>query len=100
MTKLKSSETPADDTTELLKTANLLFNSLEPYFVWDFLGRMFQEACKQLRDIKRKCGSSSSSHDSLGVSSSVPTVKELCLLSHFLLDIVSLVSLVNKISRH
>ncbi|XP_041353922.1 protein dopey-1-like isoform X2 [Gigantopelta aegis] len=86
--KLKSSETPVDDTSELLKTANLLFNSLEPYFVWDFLGRMFQEACQRLHDTKRKCGSSSS-QDSV-ITSNVPTIKELCLLSHFLLDIVSL----------
>ena len=28
--------------TETLKTANLLFGSFEPYFIWDFLARLFR----------------------------------------------------------
>jgi len=33
-------------TTELIKTANLLFNSFEPYYMWDYIARWFEECCR------------------------------------------------------
>lgn len=33
-------------TAELIKTANLLFNSFEPYYMWDYIARWFEECCR------------------------------------------------------
>lgn len=41
-------------TAELIKTANLLFNSFEPYYMWDYIARWFEECC---RFVFQKCGS-------------------------------------------
>lgn len=66
---------------ETLKTANLLFGSFEPYFLWDFIARMFAAACEQKQS---------------GVKADNQTetvsVIELCQLVEFVLDVVSLVS--------
>lgn len=35
-------------TAELIKTANLLFNSFEPYYMWDYIARWFEECCRQV----------------------------------------------------
>lgn len=73
-------------TTELVKTANLLFNSFETYFMWDFLGRTFEGTCGNT-----KC------HKDCNVEEKVKshgplTVLELCELISFLLEKVTLVS--------
>ncbi|XP_076837003.1 protein DOP1A isoform X2 [Brachyhypopomus gauderio] len=64
-------------TAELIKTANLLFNSFEPYYMWDYIARWFEEACRRAQS-----GQSSE-------PSALPLV-EFCQLVDFLLDIVSL----------
>lgn len=33
-------------TAELIKTANLLFNSFEPSYMWDYIARWFEECCR------------------------------------------------------
>ena len=94
--KDSNSETPSAY-EELLKTANLLFGTFEPYFIWDFTARMFDQACQL---------SGSKSHERLsrqasrlsrqGSSPDQPdtaSVTELCQLVSFLLDILSLVSM-------
>lgn len=37
---------------ELLKTANLLFSALEPSYVWQFAGSLFENACRNASDTK------------------------------------------------
>ncbi|XP_059152409.1 protein dopey-1-like [Physella acuta] len=64
---------------ETLKTANLLFGSFEPYFLWDFIARMFAAACEQ----KQSGGKSDSQAEAVSVI-------ELCQLVEFVLDVVSL----------
>lgn len=71
---------------ELLKTANLLFNAFEPFFIWDFIGRMFETAC-QKQDKRVIIDRQSSSLES---TTDIPDFVELCELSNFLLDIISL----------
>ncbi|XP_061772402.1 protein dopey-1 isoform X2 [Nerophis ophidion] len=72
-------------TTELIKTANLLFNSFEPYYMWDYIARWFEECCRRTlnacTDIPRHAGSLDTPDLSL---------IEFCQLVDFLLDIVSL----------
>ena len=70
--------------SEIVKTANLLFGVFEPYFIWDFLARVFEKVCmhtgRDLSDLPP-------SHDMGGLN-----VEELCHLVDFLLDKLTLVS--------
>uniref|UniRef100_A0A3B4DZ28 Dopey N-terminal domain-containing protein n=1 Tax=Pygocentrus nattereri TaxID=42514 RepID=A0A3B4DZ28_PYGNA len=79
-TQLSSKLRENKKTAELIKTANLLFNSFEPYYMWDYIARWFEEGCRCV-------------HLLLGVGSepSVLSLVEFCQLVDFLLDIVSLV---------
>ncbi|CAG5127027.1 unnamed protein product, partial [Candidula unifasciata] len=64
---------------ETHKTANLLFGSFEPYFIWDFIARMYKAACDQ----------SSKEQEGSKLMEAV-SVSELCELVEFLLDIIAL----------
>ena len=72
--------------TELIKTANLLFAAFEPYFIWDYLARLFEQVC-----VKRRAGERLSRSISTQ-ESDLPVLPELCTLVDFLVDVVSLVS--------
>ncbi|XP_029636600.1 protein dopey-1 isoform X3 [Octopus sinensis] len=73
--------------TELLKTANLLFNSFEPFYIWDFIGRMFELACQKS---SMQVQTAKVNHSDLESSSDMPDFIELCELCNFLLDVISL----------
>ena len=68
---------------ETLKTANLLFGSFEPYFIWDFLARIFTSACEQRSAEKEKASE---------VGGEPVSIMELCDLIGFLLEVIALVS--------
>ncbi|XP_023228488.1 protein dopey-1-like [Centruroides sculpturatus] len=71
--------------SELIKTANLLFGTFEPYYLWEYLARIFQVACiksgEQTIEMERSVQY---------IGAETPTVHELCILIEFLLNIVSL----------
>uniref|UniRef100_A0A8I3WCS9 DOP1 leucine zipper like protein A n=1 Tax=Callithrix jacchus TaxID=9483 RepID=A0A8I3WCS9_CALJA len=71
-------------TAELIKTANLLFNSFEPYYMWDYVARWFEECCRRTLHARLQIGPGDSS------DSSELQLTNFCLLVDFLLDIVSL----------
>ncbi|KAM5256860.1 protein DOP1A isoform 2-T2 [Ctenodactylus gundi] len=71
-------------TAELIKTANLLFNSFEPYYMWDYVARWFEECCRRTLHARLHIGPGDSS------DSSELQLTNFCLLVDFLLDIVSL----------
>ncbi|XP_004860334.1 protein dopey-1 isoform X2 [Heterocephalus glaber] len=71
-------------TAELIKTANLLFNSFEPYYMWDYVARWFEECCRRTLHARLQVGPGDSSE------SSELQLTNFCLLVDFLLDIVSL----------
>uniref|UniRef100_A0A672KG84 DOP1 leucine zipper like protein A n=1 Tax=Sinocyclocheilus grahami TaxID=75366 RepID=A0A672KG84_SINGR len=71
-------------TAELIKTANLLFNSFEPYYMWDYIARWFEECCR--------CTVSS--------EMSARSLVEFCELVDFLLDIVSLETYIEIQTEH
>ena len=73
--------------TEIIKTANLLFGAFEPYFIWDFLSRTFEAACAYCLSERNK-------------DSDTITVSELSKLVEFLLDKVSIVSRILFISTN
>ncbi|XP_031757573.1 protein dopey-1 isoform X2 [Xenopus tropicalis] len=70
-------------TAELIKTANLLFNSFEPYYMWDYIARWFEECCRRTLHSRIQTPGGDSSKPEL------PLIN-FCLLVDFLLDIVSL----------
>ncbi|KAM8777846.1 protein DOP1A isoform 4-T4 [Rhynchonycteris naso] len=70
-------------TAELIKTANLLFNSFEPYYMWDYVARWFEECCRRTMHARLQTGPGDSESSELQLTS-------FCLLVDFLLDIVSL----------
>uniref|UniRef100_A0A8C6QYV0 DOP1 leucine zipper like protein A n=1 Tax=Nannospalax galili TaxID=1026970 RepID=A0A8C6QYV0_NANGA len=78
-------------TAELIKTANLLFNSFEPYYMWDYVARWFEECCSQsLTSIKRTLHARLQTGPGDSSESSELQLANFCLLVDFLLDIVSL----------
>lgn len=75
---------------ELLKTANLLFGTFEPYFIWDYTARIFDQSCANSGKTALNRQNSTASRQSLQLEECV-SVGELCQLVEFLLEIVSLV---------
>ncbi|XP_008120029.2 protein dopey-1 isoform X1 [Anolis carolinensis] len=71
-------------TAELIKTANLLFNSFEPYYMWDYIARWFEECCRRTLHARLQAVPGGGSEPA-----ELP-LTNFCLLVDFLLDIVSL----------
>ncbi|XP_059691376.1 protein dopey-1 isoform X1 [Gavia stellata] len=83
-TQLSSKLRENKKTAELIKTANLLFNSFEPYYMWDYIARWFEECCRRTLHARLQTGPGSGSEQS-----ELP-LTNFCVLVDFLLDIVSL----------
>ncbi|XP_017580786.1 protein dopey-1 isoform X3 [Pygocentrus nattereri] len=84
-TQLSSKLRENKKTAELIKTANLLFNSFEPYYMWDYIARWFEEGCRRTLS---------------GSEPSVLSLVEFCQLVDFLLDIVSLETYIEIQTEH
>ncbi|NWW71293.1 DOP1 protein, partial [Climacteris rufus] len=83
-TQLSSKLRENKKTAELIKTANLLFNSFEPYYMWDYIARWFEECCRRTLHARLQTGPRGDNEQS-----ELP-LTNFCLLVDFLLDIVSL----------
>ncbi|XP_030345112.1 protein dopey-1 isoform X3 [Strigops habroptila] len=83
-TQLSSKLRENKKTAELIKTANLLFNSFEPYYMWDYIARWFEECCRRTLHARLQTGPGG------GTEQSELPLTNFCLLVDFLLDIVSL----------
>ncbi|XP_075410944.1 protein DOP1A isoform X2 [Tenrec ecaudatus] len=81
-------------TAELIKTANLLFNSFEPYYMWDYVARWFEECCRRTLHARLQMGPGDSRE------SSELQLVNFCLLVDFLLDIVSLETYIEIQTEH
>ncbi|XP_069788305.1 protein DOP1A isoform X2 [Narcine bancroftii] len=92
-TQLSSKMRENKKTSELIKTANLLFNSFEPYYMWDYIARWFEECCRRTLSARLQA----SSH---GKEISEYSLGEFCLLVDFLLDIVSLETYIEIQTEH
>ena len=80
---------------ELIKSANLLFGTLESSFIWDFCGKSFEKAsCQRFRINDNEVNPVND------VSSQDTTVIEMCALVDFLLDIVSIETYIETASEH
>ncbi|XP_071399581.1 protein DOP1A [Centroberyx affinis] len=82
-------------TAELIKTANLLFNSFEPYYMWDYIARWFEECCRRTLNISPHAPRHAGSLDPPELS-----LVEFCQLVDFLLDIVSLETYIEIQTEH
>jgi hypothetical protein len=71
-----------NDYSETLKTFNMLLDTLEPYFIWEFLTKNFETILNQ-------------QHDQNSM-----TMEQLCSIINMLLDISSLESLTDIQSEH
>uniref|UniRef100_A0A8D0GIS9 DOP1 leucine zipper like protein A n=1 Tax=Sphenodon punctatus TaxID=8508 RepID=A0A8D0GIS9_SPHPU len=83
-TQLSSKLRENKKTAELIKTANLLFNSFEPYYMWDYIARWFEECCRRTLHARLQTVAGG------GREPSELPLTNFCLLVDFLLDIVSL----------
>ncbi|XP_069462423.1 protein DOP1A isoform X2 [Ambystoma mexicanum] len=83
-TQLSSKLRENKKTAELIKTANLLFNSFEPYYMWDYISRWFEECCRRTLHARTCTGPGD-----VRKPTELP-LTTFCSLVDFLLDIVSL----------
>lgn len=67
---------------ELVKNANLLFATLQPYYIWAYIEKCFE---KSLLNIKKSVRNKMSVNE---VGSGEPSLIEICILTEFLLDII------------
>ncbi|KAJ8315121.1 hypothetical protein KUTeg_007271 [Tegillarca granosa] len=94
-TVFKKNKVDTDETfSELVKTANLLFGAFEPYFIWDYLSRMFEVSCHQSATGRKLVRTNSIQE------TDIPTLPELCRLTDFLLEIVSLETFLETQTEH
>ncbi|KAH1173391.1 hypothetical protein KIL84_017230 [Mauremys mutica] len=93
-TQLSSKLRENKKTAELIKTANLLFNSFEPYYMWDYIARWFEECCRRTLQARLQTGPVG------GNESSELPLTNFCLLVDFLLDIVSLETYIEIQTEH
>jgi len=86
-----------DKSSELIKSANLLFSSLEPKYLWEYTGNMFSNACQSLTRIDQ-C------EETLDVVKAVGSgdlsLVEICSLTDFLLDAISFETFTETPSEH
>ncbi|KAL0273816.1 UNVERIFIED_CONTAM: hypothetical protein PYX00_006399 [Menopon gallinae] len=76
---------------EILNSANLLFNTFEPGYIWQYAGCLFDQACK--KNIEELTTISEIEYSSVvvkPVGSGIPNVWEICELYEFLLGVIPL----------
>lgn len=79
---------------ELIKNANLLFNTLEAYYIWNYLGRAYETAIANAgKDTASKLGQVND------IGFGKPNVLELCLLTDFLLDVIPIETYIDNTSE-
>ncbi|XP_072393465.1 protein DOP1 homolog isoform X2 [Diabrotica undecimpunctata] len=72
---------------ELIKNANLLFNTLQRHYIWSYIEKLFVEAVRNIKTYKYRDRNQVSE-----IGSGPPHILELCILTDFLLDIIPIES--------
>ncbi|KAM7345782.1 protein DOP1 homolog isoform 2-T2 [Cochliomyia hominivorax] len=83
---------------EVIKSSNLLFATFDPAYIWSFMTTMFEKSCKKAKKINsvetnRKSYSRSFNSEQrvqCVVGSGDPSLVEICYLTEFLLETISL----------
>ncbi|KAJ8919768.1 hypothetical protein NQ315_006297 [Exocentrus adspersus] len=84
----------AKNCQELIKNANLLFNTLQSYYIWSYIEKLYDESVRSVK--------SCSSRDRVQVNeigSGAPHILEICILTDFLLDIIPIESYAESTSN-
>ncbi|KAJ8674892.1 hypothetical protein QAD02_010678 [Eretmocerus hayati] len=90
-------------TNEVIKSVNLLFSTLEPQYVWIHCGYLFEKACIQDANDNRSKHLKSLNPQNASVKqvgSGMPDLPEVCVLTEFLLETVSLDAFIDTPSEH
>ncbi|XP_020283145.1 protein dopey-1 homolog isoform X2 [Pseudomyrmex gracilis] len=83
-------------TNEVVKSANLLFSTLEPSYIWIHCGHLFEKAC----NVRSKTQVAIEDITVRPVGSGMPNLVEVCILTEFLLETVSLDAFIDTPSEH
>ncbi|KMQ93130.1 protein dopey-1-like protein [Lasius niger] len=83
-------------TNEVVKSANLLFSTLEPSYIWIHCGHLFGKACNTRAKIQVTIEDATVRT----VGSGMPNLVEVCILTEFLLETVSLDAFIDTPSEH
>lgn len=70
---------------ELIKNANLLFNTLETYYIWLYVGKLYEESIVAIRGRKKIIRDRCQVNE---IGSGPPNLLEVCILAEFLLDVI------------
>ncbi|KAI5703359.1 hypothetical protein M8J75_010863 [Diaphorina citri] len=87
----------APNGAELIKTANLMFSSLEPRYFWQYTGSLFSDACKRA---SLEEGEENVSSRVKRVGAGHLTLIEVCVLTEFILDTVTVETYSDTPSEH
>lgn len=75
---------------DALKSANLLFATFDPAYIWSYITDMFERACQQAPSTASSAQSNGDNKFPSIVGSGDPCVLEICVLTEFLLETISL----------
>ncbi|KAF5280713.1 hypothetical protein FQR65_LT15003 [Abscondita terminalis] len=70
---------------ELIKNANLLFNTLETYYIWLYIGKLYEESIDLIKNKKKQIRDVCQVNE---IGTGAPNLLEVCILAEFLLDII------------
>lgn len=80
--------------TELVKNANLLFNTLQSYYIWSYIEKLFVESVKEIKSYKHR-----DRYQVNEIGSGPLHILEICILTDFLLDIIPIESCTESTSN-
>lgn len=91
-----SKEYLARNCQELIKNANLLFNTLQSYYIWSYIEKLYKEAAQNVQNYKKNRRDRTQINE---IGSGAPSVLEICILTDFLLDIIPVESYADSTSE-
>lgn len=91
-----SKEYLARNCQELIKNANLLFNTLQSYYIWSYIEKLYKEAASNVRNCKKSLRDRTQVNE---IGTGAPSVLEICILTDFLLDIIPVESYADSTSE-
>lgn len=91
-----SKEYLARNCQELIKNANLLFNTLQSYYIWSYIEKLYKEAAQNIKTYKKSLRDRTQINE---IGSGAPSVLEICILTDFLLDIIPVESYADSTSE-
>lgn len=91
-----SKEYLARSCQELIKNANLLFNTLQSYYIWSYIEKLYREAAGNVKNCRKSFRDRTQVHE---IGTGAPSILEICILTDFLLDIIPVESYADSTSE-